>query len=208
VTSSSSEVPTSIILRRCALRPFRAADVASLVHHADDHEVWRSLRDRFPHPYTEEDAQSWIELVASYPEGTHFAVDVGGQAVGSIGLVPQTDVHRRSAEIGYWLGRDVWGRGIATEIVRAVTEHGFESLGLVRVFATVFANNPASGRVLEKAGYALEGRLRCSVIKDGVTMDSLLYARVAEAPRASRMPPTVDVPLSNPFSVFRRGTRR
>lgn len=201
-------VPDTIVLRRCALRPFRPTDVDALVRHADDHEVWIHLRDRFPHPYTEEDARSWIDLVATYPVGTHFAIDVGGQAVGSIGLVPQTDVHRRSAEIGYWLGRDAWGRGIATEAVRAVTEHGFEAFGLVRVFAAVFANNPASGRVLEKAGYELEGRLRSSVVKDGILMDSLLYARVAPAPRPSRLPPTVDVPLSNPFSVYRRGTKR
>jgi RimJ/RimL family protein N-acetyltransferase len=100
--------------------------------------------------------------------------------VGGIGLDLQADVHRHSAEIGYWLGAAHWGHGIATEAVRAVTAHGFSALDLCRIFAGVFAWNPASGRVLEKAGYTLEGRLRQAVIKDGQALDVVVYAILRE----------------------------
>ncbi len=202
----NEDVPTTLRLERCTLRPFRASDDVSLARHADDEGVWLHLRDRFPNPYTLEDARSWIELAASYPEGTHFAIDVGGEAIGAAGIVLQTDVHRRSAEIGYWLGRAYWGRGIATDVLKALTVHAFETFGLVRVFAAVFDNNPASARVLEKAGYELEGRMRSAVIKDGILMDALLYARIAPA-LPSRIPPSVPVPFSGPFSSSRRGRR-
>jgi [ribosomal protein S5]-alanine N-acetyltransferase len=202
-------IPTEIVLPSCTLRPFREEDAPSLQRHANDEEVWLALRDRFPHPYMLEDARSWIEIVAGMPEGTHFAIVVSGECVGTVGIVLQTDVHRRSAEIGYWLGRAVWGRGIATEVVRAVTMHGFHSFGLVRLFANVFATNAASARVLEKAGYALEGRMRNAVVKDGVLMDALLYACVTEGGvPANVVPPTAPVPLSGPFSSSRRGRRK
>lgn len=149
-----------------------------LVRHADDRDVWINLRDRFPHPYTRADARSWIRSAAAERPTRHFAIEVDGRAVGGIGIHPMTDVHRGTAEIGYWLGREYWGRGIATEAVRALTEHAFASFDLARLEATVYEWNPASARVLEKAGFQLEGRLRKSIIKDGRTIDSLLYARV------------------------------
>ena len=99
-----------------------------------------------------------------------------GEAAGSIGFVVQPDVHRLSAEIGYWLGEAYWGRGIATEALRAVTAFAFEAHGLVRLFAGVFAWNTASMRVLEKAGYVREGVLTQSAIKDGRVIDQVLYA--------------------------------
>lgn len=178
----TAEVPTTIPLTTCLLRPFRHGDVGSLARHANDERIWLHLRDRFPHPYTEDDARAFLDVATSYPEGTHFAIDVGGEAVGSVGLVLQADVHRRSAELGYWLGCAHWGRGIATEAVRAVTEHAFSVFGLVRVFAVVFAQNPASERVLAKAGFCLEGRLRKAVVKNGALLDALLWARVDETP--------------------------
>ena len=101
-------------------------------------------------------------------------------AVGGIGILLQEDVHRRSAEIGYWLGEDYWGRGIVTEAVRRVTDWAFENFDLCRIFAHVFAWNPASMRVLEKAGYEYEGRLRQSVTKDGQTIDQVIYAIIRE----------------------------
>ena len=180
MSAVTAEVPTSIPLPSGLLRPLRPGDVASLARHANDEGVWAHLRDRFPHPYTEEDARAWLEVAQGQPVGTHFAIDVGGEAIGSVGLVLQSDVHRRSAELGYWLGRAFWGRGIATEVVRAVTTHAFEAYGLVRVFAVVFANNPASERVLAKAGWTREGRLRKAVVKQGVLLDALLWAAVDE----------------------------
>jgi ribosomal-protein-alanine N-acetyltransferase len=100
--------------------------------------------------------------------------------VGAVGLTLQEDVYRRSAEIGYWLGEPFWGRGLATEAVLDATRIAFERFDIVRVFARVFETNPASCRVLEKAGYVLEGRMRRAVVKGGWVLDQFLYARVAE----------------------------
>jgi ribosomal-protein-alanine N-acetyltransferase len=160
------------------LRPFRLEDAASISCHADDRGVWLNLRDRFPHPYTIEDAREWMDHVLGESPTTNFAIEVDGQAIGSIGYVPGQDVERHSAEVGYWLGRAYWGRGIATAAVRALTVQLLDRPDFRRLHATVFAWNPASARVLEKAGYTLEGRLRDAVTKDGKTTDGLLYAIV------------------------------
>jgi RimJ/RimL family protein N-acetyltransferase len=117
--------------------------------------------------------------VGHEPE-TNFAIAVAGEAVGGIGFILQPDVARRSAEIGYWLGEEFWGRGIATEAVIAMTARAFANHDLCRVYAHVFEWNRASARVLEKAGYEFEGRLRKSVTKDGKTIDQLMYAVVRE----------------------------
>jgi RimJ/RimL family protein N-acetyltransferase len=90
-----------------------------------------------------------------------------------------TDVNRRSAEIGYWLGAEYLGRGIATEAVTLVTDWAFDAHGLLRVFAQPFAENLASRKVLEKAAYELEGTMRRSAIKNGKVRDQCLYARLS-----------------------------
>jgi RimJ/RimL family protein N-acetyltransferase len=162
------------------VRSFRQDDAASIARHADDREVWINLRDRFPHPYSLDDARGWIAHVLGQSVERDFAIEVDGLAVGSIGYMPGEDVDRRSAEIGYWLGRAYWGRGIASAAVRAMTVQLLARPELTRLHATVFAWNPASARVLEKAGYLLEGRLRAAVTKDGRTTDGLLYAIVRD----------------------------
>ena len=107
----------------------------------------------------------------------HFCIEVDGAAVGGVGVRLGQDERRYTAAVGYWLGEDFWGRGIMTETVAAFTDFCFENFTLRRVSAEVFANNPASARVLEKAGFTFEGRLRNNVVKDGELLDSLLYAR-------------------------------
>jgi RimJ/RimL family protein N-acetyltransferase len=170
-----------LTLSHCTVRDWRRGDEASLVRHADNRNIWINLRDRFPHPYTKRDAAQWMAYVRSGPPDTNFAIAVDGDAVGGIGFVVQPDVHRISAEIGYWLGEAYWGRGIMTEVLRAVTAFAFEADGLVRLFAGVFEWNPASMRVLEKSGYVREGVLRQSAIKDGKIIDQVLYA-ITRAP--------------------------
>jgi [ribosomal protein S5]-alanine N-acetyltransferase len=164
----------------CVLRPWREGDGPSLVRYADSYEVWRRLRDSFPHPYTRADAEWWIAFVKQQDPQTHFAIEVRGEATGGIGLKLGSDIERRSAEMGYWLGEDLWGRGIATVAVRAVTEYGFEALHLTRIFAVPFANTSASIRVLEKCGYVHEGTMRRSAIKEGFVIDQELYALTDE----------------------------
>jgi ribosomal-protein-alanine N-acetyltransferase len=161
------------------VRPWQDEDRASLVRHANNRSVWRNLKDRFPHPYTDEDAGHWLALARTDPVKTGFAIEVEGQCAGGIGLVSLADVHARCAHIGYWLGEPFWGRGIMTAVVRAVSDHALAQRGFLRLEAPVFAWNPASMRVLEKCGYVREGVLRKSVFKDGEVIDSMLYARVA-----------------------------
>jgi len=162
----------------CSVRPWRLKDLDALVRHANNINVARQLRDRFPHPYTRSDARGFIDQVLTNPPQTNFAIDAGGEAVGGIGFVPGTDVERYSAEIGYWLGETFWGRGIATEAVSLVTDYAFVRFNLLRLFALPFADNVGSARVLEKAGYALEGILRRSSVKLGQPRDQLIYARI------------------------------
>jgi len=167
-------------LKTCTLRSWEWRDRDAIVRHANNRKVSLNLRDRFPYQYTDRDARNWLDAVIGLEPETNFAIDVAGEAVGGIGYTMQYDVARRSAEIGYWLGEDFWGRGIATESLIAVTNHAFANHDLCRVFAHVFDWNQASARVLEKAGYAFEGRMRKSVTKEGQTIDQLMYAMIRE----------------------------
>jgi ribosomal-protein-alanine N-acetyltransferase len=162
-------------LATCRLRSWRAADADALVRHANNRKIWLNLRDAFPHPYTARDAKAFLQSLKTAPE-TMYAIEVDGEAAGGIGFVLKPDVERTSAEIGYWLAESVWGRGIATEALTAVTAHAVVAHGLTRIYAVPFAHNVASCRVLEKAGYVLEGRLRKSAIKDGAIIDQMQYA--------------------------------
>lgn len=161
---------------RCVLRPWGEDDKPSLVRHADNYEIWRGLRDTFPHPYTLADAEQWISLARRRGPQTRFAIEVEGEAVGGITLEPGSDIERRSAEIGYWLGEAFWGRGIATVAVRTLTGYGFEGLDPTRIFAVPFENSFASMRVLERCGYTCEGTMRRSAVKEGIVYDQVLYA--------------------------------
>lgn len=162
------------------IRSWKDADVAAIVKYANNRKVWINLRDSFPHPYTEKYAIEWINHVKALNPQTQFAIASDEEAVGGIGFLLQNDVYRRSAEIGYWLGETHWEKGIATKAVRALTEYVFAHYDIVRIYASVFEWNRASARVLEKAGYTYEGRLRKCVTKDGKTIDQLMYAIVLE----------------------------
>jgi [ribosomal protein S5]-alanine N-acetyltransferase len=160
----------------CALRPWRPGDEESLVRHANDRRIWLNLRDAFPHPYTRGDAERWVKVANTRLPPTNFAIAVDDEAAGGIGFVLHEDIERVSAEIGYWLGASLWGRGIMTAAVTAATSHAFGAHDLTRIYALPFAHNHASIRVLEKAGYTREGVLRRSVVKDGVVHDSVVLA--------------------------------
>ena len=165
------------VLQHCELRSFVPEDATSLAILANDITVWRNLRDAFPHPYTLEHAVGFIEHARNQPPGCHLAIVVDGRAAGSIGLKLGADVERISAELGYWLGAPYRGRGVMTEAIRAFTDAAFETFDLSRIFALPFAHNVASCRALEKAGFALEGVLRRSAIKEGQILDQRQYAR-------------------------------
>ena len=163
---------------RCAVRSLRTGDAASLAYHGNNRKVWLNLRDRFPHPFTEQHGAEYIAYNLSKPDSTSFAIDVAGTAVGGISLHVGTDIERLGAELGYWLGEEFWGRGIMTEAIRLVTRYAFSDVGLVRVFAVPFVGNVGSCRALEKAGYVREGLMLRSAIKDGQLLDQYLYAAI------------------------------
>jgi ribosomal-protein-alanine N-acetyltransferase len=167
-------------LATCSVRSWEWRDLDAIVRHANNRNVWINLRDRFPYPYTSNDAKSWLDMVVGSKPETSLAISVAGEAVGGIGFTLQPDVGHRSAEIGYWLGETFWGRGITTDALRAVTDYAFAHFDICRLFAHVFEWNGASARVLEKAGYTFEGRLRKSVTKDGQTIDQLMYAVIRD----------------------------
>lgn len=164
-----------------ALRPWRKGDAADLVRLADDRTVWKNLGDRFPHPYTRKDAEWWLGGGWKTLSEASLAIELEGAFAGGLGFKFWTDpIFRITSEVGYWLGREHWGRGHMTRALRAATAWAFERYDLVRIEAGVFASNPASGRVLEKAGFHLEARHRRNVIKDGVVLDRLLYVKFRE----------------------------
>ena len=164
---------------RLVLRPWRKGDEEALVRHANNRKVSINLRDHFPHPYTMEDARSWIErcLAASEPPAT-LAIEHEGEPIGGVGLQPLADVARFTAEVGYWLGEPFWGRGFATEALIRLTGYAFERFAFERLEAWVFATNPASARVLEKAGYEREATMKRAVFKDGRFLDCHVYVRL------------------------------
>ena len=162
------------------VRSYRVDDAPSLARHANNRNISRNMRDTFPFPYTLTDANDWISLVMQQSPEANFAIASADEVIGGIGLIFRDDIHRRSAEIGYWLGEPFWGQGIATAALRAVTDYAFANHDLARLEAYVFEWNPASTRVLEKVGYVLEGKLRQSITKDGQTIDGFLFARVLD----------------------------
>jgi len=163
------------------LRRWKLSDAEALVRHANNRKIWLNLRDRFPYPYSEAEARSYLAQHDAHSGAIrNFAIEFQGEAIGAIGLEFFTDVNRLKAEIGYWLGESMWGRGFATLAVKAVTAYAFATFNLRRLQATVYEWNPASARVLEKSGYTLEARLRDYIFKDNRICDALMYAKLRD----------------------------
>jgi len=161
----------------CILRNFKDEDVDSIFKYANNRKIWLNLRDGFPHPYTMADAELFLSNVRAKNPETAFAITSGDDVIGSIGLNIGKDVHRRTAELGYWLAEPFWNRGIVTEAVQIIVAYGFKNFDLVRIFAEPYASNTASAKILEKCGFEFEGCLKSSVLKDGKILDQLLYAK-------------------------------
>ncbi len=159
----------------CRLRPLRPEDAPAIARYANNPKVAMYLRDRFPHPYATDDALRFFNYASQTAEECVACIDVGGEAAGAIGLQFRQDIERCSAELGYWLGEPFWGRGLITAAIRGFTAWAMPRFQLTRVYAEVFADNPASARVLEKAGFTRVGLLRQAAVKHGRHHDYLLY---------------------------------
>lgn len=166
------------------LRAWRPDDLDSLVANASHADVSRGLRDRFPYPYTGDDGRAWLARAVDESDRA-WAIEIDGLAVGGVSLHPGSDVHRYSAELGYWIGRRFWDRGIMSAIIAGFAAEAMFAFRLHRLFATVYANNPASARVLEKAGFVREGVQKSAVVKRGQLLDLIVYARVRDALESS-----------------------
>jgi len=158
------------------LRPWTMNDAENLPRYANNIRIARYMKDRFPHPYTVEDARAFISMATEDDPVHIFAIDIGGEAVGGIGIHPQQDVFRKNAELGYWLGEPFWGRGIVTKAINEILVFAFQNYDITRVFATPFGTNKASQMVLEKAGFTLEAKLEKTIFKNGEYEDELIYA--------------------------------
>ena len=166
----------------CVLRAWRVGDRDDLIRQANNRKVWRNMTHTFPHPYTERDADLWLAIAADPGASIQLAIDFEGQAVGGIGVIAGEGIFAQTAQFGYWLGEAHWGRGIASAAAAALAERiGRERL-FARLEAQVFEWNPASMRVLEKAGFEREAVLHCAATKDGYLIDTVLYARVFGRP--------------------------
>ena len=161
-----------------SVRSWRKDDLQALLQHANNPKIAANLRDQFPHPYTRRDGIDFLGYAQSQEPECSFAIEYGGDAVGGVGFQLGRDISRISAEMGYWVSEEFWGRGFATRVVAAAPEWAFNYYKLTRVFAFVFSHNVASIRVLEKARFEREGLLRRSAIKNGVIIDQVLYAKV------------------------------
>lgn len=162
------------------LRKWKLSDAQSIAQIANNKKIADNLRNLFPYPYTIEDAKGYIDICLNTDESKNlfYAIDVEGKAVGSIGVFVKDDVYCKSAEIGYWLGEDYWGKGIMSEAIRRSCEEAFKIFDIVRIFAEPYAYNIGSRKALEKAGFKLEGVLEKSVYKNGTFFDSCVYALI------------------------------
>ncbi len=158
------------------LRSFRQNDASTLVTLCNNKKIWDNVRDYFPHPYTKQDAMDFIKSATAKRPQEIFAIEYENQLVGCIGVHPQTDVYRLSAEIGYWIGEPFWGMGIATRAIRLVVTYAFNTLGVLKIYAGCFDFNLASQKVLLKAGFQEEATLKKAVFKNEVLCNEIRYA--------------------------------
>lgn len=162
------------------LRNWKISDIGSLVEHANNYNIAKWLTNQFPYPYDEKAGETFINLVSNDVPQKVFAIEVDGEAVGSIGIFPQSDIHEKSAEIGYWLSEKYWGNGIISKAIADIVDYGFKTFDIARVYARPFPANKGSQRVLEKNGFELEARLKKALFKNGEYMDELIYSKLKE----------------------------
>ena len=162
------------------IREFLAKDVEAIVKNANNREVSKYMRDSFPYPYSKDNAVQWIDFVKKNYSSLFFAIADENELIGGIGAVPQTDVHRFSAEVGFWLGEFYSNNGILSKALPLFCNYLFTKFDFIRLTANVFEGNDASQKVLEKNGFVLEGKLRKSVFKENKFVDHYICGLLKE----------------------------
>ena len=158
------------------LRPWNIEDAESLVENANNFEIARFMSDAFPYPYTIEHAKNFIAFATKDDPIHIFAIEMNGKAAGGIGIHPQADIMKKNAELGYWLGEKYWGKGIISKAILEIIPWAFNTYDITRIYARPFGTNIASQKVLEKAGFVLEARIKDNIFKNGAYLDELIYA--------------------------------
>ena len=162
----------------CKIRKWMLSDVADLTAAISNKKVQDNLRDGIPYPYTEQDGVDFISAMLSADENDTFAftITVDEKVIGSIGVYRQENIHRQTAELGYYIAEEYWGKGIMTEAIKQICQYVFQKSDILRIYAEPFASNEASCRVLEKAGFQYEGTLRNNAVKNGKVIDMKMYS--------------------------------
>src|SRR6266511_2216552 len=163
---------------KVVLREWKKSDVAALAKIANNKKIWDNVRDRLPYPYTKKDAKEWLALVKKQKTVTTFCIEADGKLAGSIGLTLKDDVYRKNAEIGYFIGEEYWGKGIATEAVNQLVDYIQKNFNVVRIYAEVFEYNTASMKVLEKNGFYLESIRKKGAIKNNVIINDFVWVKL------------------------------
>ena len=166
----------------CEIRKWKLTDASDLASALSNKHIQDNLRDGLPYPYTEKDGMDYISAMLSANENDTFAfaIIVDNKVIGSIGVFRQENIHRQTAELGYYIAEEYWGKGIMTEAVKQICDYVFEKSDIIRIYAEPFSYNRASCRVLEKAGFQYEGTLRSNAVKGGKVIDMKMYARIKE----------------------------
>lgn len=159
-----------------ALRSLQIEDAELFALHANNNAIANNMTNQFPFPYTKTHALEFIRRVNGLKPAQVFAIDLDGEAIGAIGLHPQTDIFLKNAELGYWLAEKYWGKGFVSVAIKKIVEYGFSNFEIDRIFARPFGSNKASQRVLEKTGFILEARLEKIIFKNNRYEDELIYA--------------------------------
>lgn len=163
---------------KCRIRKWELSDAKDLAAALSNKKVQDNLRDGLPYPYTEQDGKEFISAMLSADESETFAfaITVDNMVIGSIGIFRQGNIHRQTAELGYYIAEEYWGKGIMTEAVKQICEYVFANSDIIRIYAEPFAYNIASCRVLEKVGFQYEGTLRSNAVKNGRVIDMEMYS--------------------------------
>jgi [ribosomal protein S5]-alanine N-acetyltransferase len=157
------------------IRKWQMSDIDHLVRYANNKNVSDKLADGFPYPYTKEFGLSFIERVTAEHPAKIFAITQDDEAIGSIGIFPGTDIHRKNADIAYWIAEPFWGRGIAVQAITQIVDYAFRTFDITRIYARPYGSNRSSHRVLEKAGFKLEATLKNAVYKNDQYLDELIF---------------------------------
>jgi len=158
------------------LRPWRENDIDRLVKIANNNKIAANLTNKFPHPYTRASGKAFIAHANSNTPQNINAIEIDGLVAGAVGVFPLEDIFCKNAEMGYWLAEEFWGKGIMTQAVAKMVEYGFANFDINRIFARPFGSNKSSQRVLEKAGFKLEGSYEKTIYKNEIYEDELIYA--------------------------------